>query len=119
MSGRTTLPIPKVERTCDRCNVEMTRQPLYEGSEDECWYCPCCRSRLRTVEMLQAGWERRANALGMTMDEYEAHMEIEVAQFVRKPTESELEHARSLAVRMSEEWEPVCPHVTNPWKADA
>ena len=106
-------------RRCDLCrDVEMTLEPLYEGSQDDCWYCPCCRSRLRTVEMIQASWERRASEKGMTWDEYEAHMNAEAEKYVAKPTEGDLAAVRSFVAREAEKWKPICRHDThNPWAA--
>jgi len=93
----------------------MELRPFYEGSEDEGWYCPCCRSSLRTAEMMRAGWERRAAALGMTWDEYREHMDAEAAKWVRKPTDRDMKEAQAFVKRMAREWKPVCVHDTNPW----
>ncbi len=104
-------------RYCDRCpEVKLELQPFYEGSEKQCLYCPCCRSKLRTVEMLQAEADADAESLGMTRDEYEAHMDAQAALIVRKPTERDMEAAQVFAKQWAEEWTPVCPHETkNPW----
>ena len=106
----TALPL------CDRCKVEMERQPFYEGSESECWFCPCCRSKLRTVEMLQVDAERRAEELGLTAEEYVAHMTEQAATMFVVPTDRDIEHARRFAETRAAEWTPACPHDTvNPW----
>ncbi len=96
----------------------MILQPLYEGSKDECWYCPCCKSKLQTVEMLEAKFERRRIALGMTEAEYEAHMKERVAATVRTEPlgEEELRGLHRMLDQFESEWKPPCEHVKNPWK---
>lgn len=107
------------DRLCSRCDVEMTLRPLYDGAEKQAWYCPCCKSSLRTVEMLQADWDADREQLGMTEAEYEAHMDAKVAKYVGKPTDADMAAAVRLAERMERDWTPACEHDDNPWEPAA
>lgn len=102
---------------CSRCDVEMTLGPFYAGSSKEAWFCPCCKSSLRTAEMLQAEWEAEAERLGMTWAEYEAHMDEQVRLYVRKPAEADMARAVEVAEMLEREWTPACEHDTNPGAA--
>lgn len=106
---------PGSRERCSRCDVEMTLQPMGEGSAIQGWYCPCCRSRMRTPEMIQADAERRAAEQGITVDEL---YERSKAFINTDPLPPEaLEAMRAFVRKQADEWEPVCPHDTeNPWR---
>jgi hypothetical protein len=66
--------------------------------------------------MLQADADRRAEELGLTTEEYEAHMEEKAASMFVVPTDRDIEAARRFADQRAAEWQPACPHDTeNPW----
>lgn len=102
---------------CSRCHVTMELQPFYEGSEDNCWYCPCCKSKLQTVPMLEAKFARRMAAPGMTEEEYDAHVRSQINTDPLSP--EELEGLRRHVAQLEADYEPPCEHVKNPWSADA
>jgi hypothetical protein len=112
VSGPETVTL-----NCDRCDTPMTRQPFYEGSKDECWYCPCCRSSLRTPEMLATSRLRRQAESGLSPEEYLSSLEERIARVKEQQiTDAEMAQIEKSISRRAAEWKPACEHDTeNPW----
>ncbi len=114
MSGNQTPPeslfsdMPET-MPCERCTgVERVLQ-------DGAYYCPCCKSRLKTAEMVQRQGEQRAAEMGLTLDEYSDYC----ASLIRKepPSEAEMARLQAFARQREAEWKPACEHDTsNPWR---
>ena len=91
----------------------MTFRPLYEGSSLMCWWCPCCKSSLRTAEMIHADMEQRASERDISVAELRAESEKLIDK--RPLSDDALAGLQKIAERREKEWKPVCEHDTNPW----
>lgn len=102
---------------CDRCpGVDRILRPMYEGSQTFGYWCPCCKSTLRTGAMIESEVEARATALGITRDElFEQTKEMFRDFEAEPPSDAEKAQMTSFAQRSAAEWTPVCEHDKNPW----
>lgn len=100
--------------TCDRCNVEMSLEPMGKGSQIMGWYCPCCKSRLQTVEMIEEDAKRRADERGVTVEEL---FEETWALISHEPVDDQTLAYFTELERRDAERKPPCEHVYPAWEA--